>query len=55
MYFLNYLLRNTLLDKWLKTHASENSSRSNMVNSSKKCCNLNNSIFTILIDHSEGN
>ena len=50
MYFPNYCLRNTLLDKCLKNPASEGSLKGTMVNGSKHCCNLNNRTFTIFID-----
>ena len=55
MYFWTYGLRKTCLDKCLKSPLSEDPSRSNMVNRSKHCSNLNDSTFTIFIDPSEGN
>ena len=55
MYFPNYCLRNTLLDKCLKNPASEGPLKGTMVNGSKHCYNLNNRTFTIFIDQSEGN
>ena len=55
MYFLTYGLRKTWLDKCLKSPVSEVPSSNNMVNGQKHCGNLNDSSFTIIIDHSEGN
>ena len=55
MYFRNYGLRKTWLDKCLKIPASEDPSTSNMINGNKHCWNINDSIFTIFIDHCEGN
>ena len=51
MYLQNYRLRKTGLDNSLKSPVSEDPSTSNMVNGLKHCCNLNDSSFTILIDH----
>ena len=39
----------------LKTPISQDLSTSNMVNGPKHCLNLNNSTFTIFIDHREDN
>ena len=55
MYFRNYGLRKTGLDKSLKSPVSEDPSTGNMVNGPKQCCNLNDSTFTTFIYHCEGN
>ena len=55
MYFLNYGFRKTLLDKCLKSCVSEDPSTSNMVNGIKQCRNLNDTTFTIFIEHCESN
>ena len=55
MYFWTYGLRNTWLDKCLKSLFSEDPSTSNMVNGPKNSWNLNHSTFTIFIDYCEGN
>ena len=55
MYFGNYGLRKTQLDKCLKTSASQYLLTSNMVNESEHCFNPNDSIFTIGIDYCEEN
>ena len=55
MYFPNHCLQNTPLNKCLKSPASEDYSKGNMVNGSKHSWNLNVSNFTIFINHSEGN
>ena len=55
MYFRNYRLQNTWLDKCLKSPAWEDASTGNMVNVPKHLFNLNDSSFTISIDHSKGN
>ena len=52
MYFPNYQLRKTWLDQCLKSPISEDPSTDNMVIGPKHCCNLNDSTFTIFIDHS---
>ena len=49
MYFWNYGLRKTWLDICVKVSALEDPLTSNIVNGSKRCWNLNNSIFTIFI------
>ena len=54
MYFLNYRLRKALLNQCLKSCVSEDASRDNIGNGSKHCWNLNDSLFTIFINHSEG-
>ena len=53
MYFRNYGLRKTWLDKCLKSPVWENPLKSNMVNAPELCWNLKDSSFTILIDHCE--
>ena len=55
MYFQYYGLRNTWLDKCLKSPVSEDRLTSNMVNPPKHCLNLKANKFTIFIDHCEGN
>ena len=54
MYFQNYGFRKTFLDKYLKSRASEDPSKINMVNGIKQCWNLNGTPFTRFIDHFEG-
>ena len=46
MYFCNYGLQKTCLDKCLKIPVSEDPFRSNMVNGPEHCRNLNNSTFS---------
>ena len=55
MYFQNYGLRKTWLDQCLKSPASEDPSKSNMVNAPKHCSNLKDSSFTIFNDNLECN
>ena len=55
MYFRNYGFRKTLLNKCLKSHVSEDPSTVNMVNGIKQCLDLNDTPFTIFIDHFEVN
>ena len=55
MYFLNYCLRKTRLDKCLTRRVSEDPSTDNMANGSKHCCNLNDSTTTIFLTLCEGN
>ena len=55
MYFRNYELGKTWLDKFLTTRVSEDPSTDNMANESKHCCNLNDSIFRMSINHFKGN
>ena len=55
MYFRNYGPRKTWLDKCLKGPVWEDPSTGNMVNGPKHWFNLNDSTFTIFVDHSEGN
>ena len=51
----NFGLLRKWLDNCLKSPFSESPSTSDMVNGANHCCNLNNSTFTIFIDHCEGN
>ena len=53
MYFQNYGFRKTLLDKCQKSRISEDPLTSIMVNGIKQCENLNDTTFTIFIDHWE--
>ena len=55
MYFRNSGLRKTLLDKCLKSRVLGDSSKDNMANGLKHCCNLNDNTFTIFINHCESN
>ena len=55
MYFWTYGLRKTWLDNCLKSAVSEDPSTSNMRKGPKHYWNLNDSTFTILIDHCESN
>ena len=55
MCFPNYRLRKTSLDICLKSRVSGASYTDNMANGLKNCCNPNDSIFTIFINHCEGN
>ena len=55
MYFWIYGLEKTSLDKCLIGPVSEHPSTSHMVNGPKHCWNLNDSTFTIFIDHCECN
>ena len=55
MCFGNYGLPKTWLDKCVKSPVSEDPSKSNMVNAPKNCSDLNDSPFTIFIDHWEAN
>ena len=55
MYFRNSGLRKTSLDKCLKSTVSEDTWRDNITNGFKDCCNLDDSTFTIFINHCEGN
>ena len=47
IYFRNYLLRKTWLDKCLKSLVSEEPLTTNIVNRPKHCWNLNESIYNI--------
>ena len=55
MYFRNEGLQKRSLDKYLKSRVSERPSTDNISNALKHFCNLNDSTFTIFIDHCEGN
>ena len=55
MSFENYGLPKRWLDQCMKSHFSEDPSKSNMVNDPKHCSNLKDSTFTIFIDHCEVN
>ena len=55
MYFRKYGHRKTWLRKCLKSPVVEEPLTSNVVNGPKHCLNLNGTIFTIFIDHCEGN
>ena len=54
MYFRNYRLPKTWLDQCLKSSVSEDSSKDDMANIWKHCWNLNDSTFTIFINHCGG-
>ena len=51
MYFRNYEVVKTRLDKYLKSAVSQYPSTSNMVNVLKYCSNHHESTSIILIDH----
>ena len=55
MYFQNYGLQKTWLDKCLKGSVLEDPSTNNFVNGPKHCSNLKESTLIIFIDHCEGN
>ena len=55
MYFRNYGLRKTWLDKSLKSPVSEEPLTGNVVNGPKHSLNLDESTFNIFIDHCEVN
>ena len=55
MYFRNYGLPKTWLDKCVKSPVSEDPSKSNMVNAPKLCSNFKDTFFTIFLDHWEVN
>ena len=55
MYFGNYGLPKTWLDQCVKSPVSENPLKSHMLNAPKHCSNLEDSSFTIFLDHLEGN
>ena len=55
MYFRNYGLPKSLLDKHPKSTGSEYPWTSNMVNAPKHCSNWNGGTFIIFIDRCEGN
>ena len=54
MYVQNYGLHKTCLDKWVKIPISKDPWTSKMVKGPKYCLNLNDSTFTIVIDHIGG-
>ena len=53
MYFRNYELQKTWLEKCLKNPVWEDLSRRNIGNVPKSCCNHDDRSFTIFIDHCE--
>ena len=55
MYFRSYGLQKALLDKNLKSSASEDTSPGSKVHALKHCFNFNGSSLTIFIDQCEGN
>ena len=55
MYFRNYGVRKTCLNKYLKNLLSEHTLANGMVKGNKHCCNLDGTTFSIVIDHCEGN
>ena len=55
MYFSNYGLRKTPLDKYLKSAALQYLLASNMINAPEHCSSLEHGNFTIFIDYWEGN
>ena len=55
MYFRNYGLRNTWLDKCLKSPVSGDHLTGQVGNRPKQCFNLNDSTFTKFIDHCQDN
>ena len=55
MCFRNYGLQKKWLDKFLKSQVPEDPLTANVANGQKLCLNLNDSNFTIFIDHCEGN
>ena len=54
MYVRNYGLQNTCLNKFLKNLISKDTSVSGMVKGKKHCWNLDDTTFSIVIDHCEG-
>ena len=54
MYFRKNRLRKTWLDKCLESRVFGDPSTDNMANGSKHCCSLNDSTFTIFINHCGG-
>ena len=50
MYFPKYRLRETWVDKCLKSRVSEDLQTGNMKNWSKQCSNLNDSTFTKFVN-----
>ena len=55
MYFQNYELSKRLLDKRLKSSVLDDPLTSNLVNGPKHCYTLDDSTFTMFIDHCESN
>ena len=55
MYFRNYRLGKTWLDKCLNSPFSADALTDKVVNGPKHCFNLNDSIFIICIHHCERN
>ena len=55
MYFRKYRLRNTWLNKCLKSRVLEDPSTKDMANGLKHSCNLNDSTFTIFTNHCGNN
>ena len=55
MYSRNYGLRKTCLNKNVKDPVSKDTPTSGMVNRKKHCGNLEDTTFSIVIDHCEGN
>ena len=51
MYFWSYWLGKAWLDQCLKSCVSQGPSTDNIANVSKHSCNLNDSAFTIFINH----
>ena len=54
MYFQNYRLRKTWLDKYPKSHVSEHHSTVNMLKKPKHLRNLHDSTFITFFHHSGG-
>ena len=55
MYLRKYEFQKTSLDKCLKSRVSEELSTSNMVNGIKQGWYMNETTFTIFVDHYESN
>ena len=55
IYFRNYALHKTWLDKCPKSPVSKAPLTGNMVNGFKHCCDMDNSTVSIFADHLEGN
>ena len=53
MYFQNYGLQKTWLDKGVKSPGSEHTSTANMLKSTKHALNLHGSSFIIFVHHCE--
>ena len=54
MHFGGYGLRTPSLDKCLKSLVAEDPLKSNMVNGTKHCSNLNHNKFSLFTDQCEG-